>query len=82
MKRYRFSIVGHDPRPVNWPIKHPYWVTGYDNADQPVIVAYGDDDEYIEQNWPDAERPLESEVVDGYVFSGRFPKPDWFEVVE
>ncbi len=82
MIRARFSLVGvKDWRPVVWPIKHPYWVSGYDSADQPVIVAYADDEAEILRLWPEAELPISSDVVDEYVFSDRFPKPDWFEEV-
>ena len=81
MKRYRFQLTGNDPRPVNWPIKHPYWCTGYGDYDCPIIVAYGDNDKYITDNWPDAELPLDGEVVKRYEFSGRFPKPEWFDEV-
>lgn len=83
MKRYRFELIGQsDPRPVNWPLKHPYWCTGYGGDDGAIIVAYGDDDEYILNNWPEAQLPLDGDEVDSYVFSDRFPKPDWFEVPE
>lgn len=83
LRRYRFELVGvDDPRPVTWPIPHPYWCTGYSSSDGPIIVAYGESDEYILANWPEAELPLDYEEVDGYKFSDRFPKPDWFEFPE
>ena len=79
MIRARFSLVGvKDWRPVVWPIKHPYWVSGYDSADQPVIVAYADDEAEILRQWPEAELPLDVEPASGYMFTDRFPKPEWF----
>lgn len=75
--RVRFKANDGDPRPINWPIKHPYWITGYgDNYS--VIVAYADNKEYIFDNWPEA-KDLEIKIVDGYVFTSRFPKPEWFD---
>jgi hypothetical protein len=75
--RVRFKANEDDPRPVNWPVKHPYWITGYgDNYS--VIVSYADSEEYIFDNWPEAKE-LEIEPVDEYVFTSRFPKPEWFE---
>lgn len=76
----RFKTNHDDPRPVKWPIKHPYWVTGY-AADEShaIIVSYADSKEYILDNWPDAK---DLDEVDGnvqkYFFTDRFPKPSWF----
>lgn len=75
MIRSRFKVNPNDPRPVNWPIKHPYWVTGYSET-HATIVAYADDEIEILSNWPDAEY-LDSEKVETYVFTSRFPKPEW-----
>lgn len=74
--RIRFKANEDDPRPVNWPIKHPYWITGYGDR-YSVIVSYADSKQYILDNWPEAKE-LEIESVEGYVFTSRFPKPDWF----
>lgn len=84
MIRARFMANAEDPRPVNWPIAHPYWISGYayrvtDNEEErAVIVAYADDEQYIHDNWPEAEN-IESEHVSEYVFTGRFQKPEWFD---
>lgn len=63
MIRSRFKVNAEDPRPVHWPIKHPYWCTGYDadedDQEYAILVAYADDEDEILRNWPDA-RDLES----------------------
>lgn len=76
MIRCRFRTKAEDYRPVNWPIKHPYWCTGYGD-DYSIIVAYADDEAEIMRNWPEAY-DLDSEERDKYVFTDRFAKPDWF----
>lgn len=75
MIRARFKANAEDYRPVEWPVKHPYWCTGY-GEDYAVIVAYADDHAEIERLWPEAA-DIEVEEVSGYTFSGRFPKPAW-----
>lgn len=81
MIRARFLAYEEDPRPVDWPIKHPFWVTGITATKSGVwwvvVVAYADDVAEIRTNWPEAHE-IESEPADKYVFSARFPKPDWF----
>lgn len=77
MIRARFHVNDDDYRPVNWPIKHPYWCSGY-GENYAVIVAYADDEAEILTNWPDAVE-IESEVRDTYTFTDRFQKPDWFD---
>lgn len=77
MLRVRFKANLNDPRPVHWPIKHPYWVTGQDN-EASFIVAYADDEQYIFDNWPEATE-LDIEVVTEYIFTERFPRPGWFK---
>ena len=76
MIRARFKANEDDYRPVNWPVKHPFWCTGYGDG-YSVVVAYADDEEEILKNWPDAI-DVEFDEVENYVFSGRFPKPNWF----
>jgi len=79
MIRVRFQANPDDPRPIKWPVKHPYWVTGYDgDGSHSIIVSYADDEQYIMDNWPEAEN-LDSQEVDGYIFTGRFPKPEWLK---
>lgn len=77
MIRARFTAQDGDARPANWPVKHPFWCTGYDSVDRPTVVAYADNEHYVLQNWPDAI-DIESNEVDGYVFTDRFKKPEWF----
>lgn len=77
MIRARFHANPDDPRPLKWPIKHPYWVTGYGD-DYSIIVAYADSEEQILELWPEAAE-IESTDADAYQFTDRFPKPDWFK---
>jgi len=77
MLRVRFQSTADDPRPVNWPIKHPYWITG-EGEGYHVVVAYADDMDYIYANWPEAEN-YDAMETDHYTFNGRFPKPDWMK---
>lgn len=77
MLRVRFRTTSDDYRPVNWPIKHPYWCTGHGDG-YSIVVAYADDEPEIMHNWPEAY-DLDISQVDHYQFSDRFPKPDWFE---
>jgi len=75
MIRVRFKTDSEDYRPVNWPIKHPYWCTGSGEGCS-IIVAYADDEAEILSNWPEAF-DIDVDDVDVYEFSSRFPKPDW-----
>ncbi len=75
MLRIRFKANPEDPRPINWPVKHPYWITG-SGVGYSIVVSYADDEEYIRENWPEA-KDLEVTDVDGYVFTDRFPRPNW-----
>lgn len=78
MQRFRFKINPDDPRPVVWPIKHPYWVTG-SNDSNAIVVAYEDSIEEIKRLWPDAE-DIDAVDVKEYAFSTRFPKPVWWSM--
>lgn len=66
-----------DYRPVKWPIQYPYWCTG-ENANYFILVAYVDNINKLMDLWPEATN-IDSEEVDKIVFSGRFPKPDWYK---
>lgn len=74
--RCRFKANEDDYRPVNWPVKHPYWCTGYGEG-YSIIVAYANSKAEIKRNWPEA-RDIDVTEVDGYSFTDRFPKPEWF----
>lgn len=77
MIRARFKANPDDPRPITWPIKHPYWITGYAGDDSySTVVAYADDLDYIKTNWPEAA-DIEFTEETEYKFTGRFPKPEW-----
>ena len=77
MIRARFKVNPDDPRPMVWPIKHPYWVTGY-GENYSIVVAYADDQEEILRQWPDAS-DIDTEEVSEYVFTSRFVRPEWFQ---
>ena len=77
MIRARFHANEEDFRPVNWPVKHPWWCTGFGDG-YSIIVAYADDEAEILRNWPEATE-IEADPVDGYHFTDRFPKPAWLQ---
>jgi hypothetical protein len=79
MLRVRFKVNGEDYRPITWPIKHPYWCTGYDSDGMAILVAYVDNKEDVFSLWPDACELDVMEHSEHCKFSERFPKPDWFE---
>lgn len=81
MIRCRFKQPMDDPRPITWPIMHPYWVSGEgidEGGEYHIIVAYADSEEEIVSLWPEATN-LDSEEATEYCFTSRFPKPDWLE---
>lgn len=85
MLRIRFRANIEDPRPVKWPVKHPYWVTGEsayagdDGTAYATVVSYADDEQYIRDHWPEATHLEVQERVE-YTFTSRFPKPEWFDL--
>ncbi|MEN7527833.1 hypothetical protein [Cupriavidus sp. DL-D2] len=79
MIRARFYVNANDPRPVVWPIPHPYWVTGYGD-DYAIVVAYADDEAQILRQWPEATKiDIHERDAVGYKFTERFPLPEWFK---
>lgn len=81
MIKVRFTTDGRDYRPVVFPPEHPWWCTGYKSSGRAIIISYADNVEQISDYWPDYE-DLETthEYVEGYQFSSRMPKPEWFNV--
>lgn len=77
MIRARFYANLDDYRPVNWPVKYPYWCSG-ESATNSIIVAYADDLEYITKNWPEAT-DIDYDEVDRIVFTERFACPKWYK---
>lgn len=71
----RFKDCGNDYRPVQWPIKYPYWCTG-ESSDAFILVAYADNVEQImelvcggfyyltERNDKEWEYTVEQEYID------------------
>lgn len=76
MIRARFKELSYDYRPVEWPIKYPYWCTAEGHGYH-ILVAYADSVEDIKRLWPTAI-DIEWDEVEGIVFTSRFPKPDWY----
>jgi len=75
--RVRFYADIDDYRPVNWPVKYPYWCTGR-GWKYSILVSYADGRDYIMANWPEAS-DLDIQEVDSIQFDGRFPKPFWYK---
>ena len=73
----RFKANYPDYRPVKWPVKHPYWCTGEGDG-YSIVVAYADNEGEIMENWPEAT-DIDSEDAEEYLFTDRFPRPDWFK---
>jgi len=72
-----FEDCDEDYRPISWPIKYPYWVSG-ENEESFIIVTYCENKNEIIELWPEAH-DIELEKVDNVEFSGRFPKPEWYK---
>jgi hypothetical protein len=81
MIRARFYANGDDYRPVEWPIKYPYWCSGYTSKNECLIIAYADNPEDITRLWPEAH-DIECEEAEEIVFTSRFPKPSWYNEAE
>lgn len=60
-----------------WPIKHPYWCTGW-CGERSVLVAYADDEAEVLRLWPDAEE-IDAMPATEYQFTSRFPRPAWWQ---
>jgi hypothetical protein len=82
--RMRFYTNADDYRPVIFPPPGPYWCSGYafnGDDDYAVVVAYVKHKEQVTEFWPDAKDVEESGEPQPRPirFSGRFPKPNWWE---
>lgn len=77
MIRARFYTDEYDFRPIEWPIKYPYWRSG-ETYGANILIAYADSVEDIKRLWPEAYQ-IEWDEVDEIVFTSRFPKPDWYK---
>lgn len=80
--RARFQANASDYRSVEWPVKHPYWCSGYGNnagGEYAIVVAYVADEADIKRQWPEA---ADIQIMDTdeafYTFTSRFQPPDWF----
>jgi len=81
LMRVRFYLEAEDPRPMTWPLKHPWWTTGgytyfdknNDAKDGHAIVAYVESLNDIATAWPESRDIDVMEVKhDFYVFTTRF----------
>lgn len=86
-RRYRFTTMSvEDYRPLIFNPKYPWWCSGYSltgaeggpNIESAVIIAYLPEDEDLAKYWDDAD-DVEFTEHDKIEFSGRFPKPEYFE---
>lgn len=78
MLRVRFHANPDDYRPVKWPVKYPFWCTGY-GENHSVVVAYVDSVDELMELWPEASN-LDIEGRESITFTDRFPKPSWYNV--
>lgn len=76
--RVRFFVNPEDYRPVVWPINHPYWCSGSTDGNY-ILVAYVESEEEIMRLWPDAVQIDIMSEEEGYTFTDRFPRPDWWK---
>lgn len=78
--RVRFHANPWDYRSVIWPVKYPYWCSGYGD-DYSIVVAYVDSKATLLKQWPEATE-IEMIPTDKVEFSDRFTRPDWFKEQE
>lgn len=76
--RSRFVVEHPDYRPLKWPPPGPYWCTGYNSEDWPIVVAYTRTREQVVEFWPEAIVDDNPEECDAILFTSRFPRPDWW----
>lgn len=74
--RARFHANPDDYRPVKWPPPGPYWCSGEGDG-YSVVVAYLRPEDRVTDWWPEASE-VDTEEADAIVFTGRFPRPDWW----
>jgi len=76
--RYRFhSSSVDDPRPVVWPPKGPYWVSGEGDG-YAILIAYLPEGIDLAAYWPEAS-DIEADEHAQITYSSRFPKPVWWK---
>lgn len=78
--RVRFYTEEHeDYRPVTVDDVGPWWCTGYAfDPDRAIIVAYVPTGRDVTEWWPEAVDIDVDETGVEPVFSGRFPRPEWW----
>lgn len=71
----------HDPRPICWPVFHPFWTVSQ-KAEGNVMMAYVDSLDQVKMFWPEAENiTIHEEGVMQYAFNKDFPELPWLEEV-
>ena len=80
--RARFKAGCEDYRPIHWPIDFPYWCSGYDAEDNPILIAYVESKNQIFTYWPEATEVDMGKTLGDIIYSDRFPKPDYMEELE
>ena len=73
--RIRFKCNPDDYRPIKWPVKHPYWCSGFSETHS-IVISYAGDEAYIYEHWPEAS-DLEIQERNSYTFTDRFEEPEW-----
>lgn len=82
--RYRFYTKAIDDyRPLIFNPKYPWWCSGFtglgiQGEDSSIIIAYLPLGENLLEYWDDAY-DIEEEEHEKIIFTGRFPKPDYFD---
>ena len=76
--RYRFVEESGETRPYLFSPRAPYWCSGYDSNDNPIIVAWLPEGESVERVWCKPVDITEYETVDAPTFTSRFPRPSWY----
>lgn len=77
-RRYRFHTDARDCRPTKFPPPGPWWRSGFNSNDNPILVAFLPVDSDLLEFWPEAFL-IEYDECDGPTFSGRFPEPEWWK---
>lgn len=76
--RCRFCCASGDPSPIKWPPPGPYWCTGYNSFEHPIVVAYIKKENQLLQYWPDAT-DIDIQINEDITFTDRFTEPDWWK---
>ena len=80
--RYRFTEASGETQPYLHSPHCPYWCSGYDGNDNPIIITWLPEGESVERVWL---KPVDiteyDDREDAPVFVGRFQRPEWYRPV-